>query len=498
MADFRREFAATQLPSQRAWQPDLFGAVDEASLYHDPTRWGFFSLLHASESGDGRRKSQRTYPLVKLPWVIDRVDPQRDTWISQAEFAKFNRRLVNLLRLGVCFVDLDTYRSELGGLSAHAQASLLLDYCDSEGIPVPSVVLHSGRGLYAKWILSPAVGRRALPYWNAVQTQLVTRLARFGADFGARDGSRVLRLVGVVNARSGTVCRVLHVNERDGQPITYEIDSLGDCLFPLSREELRQRRQERRERREREEVVAEVGRRERGAPLRLVPGNASLGNLRSFSGRQLAWGRLLDLRRLADLRYAGGPVREGERMKFLLWQLNFLLLSGATNALGLWHEAAEVARRIDPAWGYDSTELGTLYRKARQFAAGETVEFEGRQYPALYTPRNDTLINLFGITDTEQDEGGLVTIVSRDVARQRDAARKREARARGRERREAERHELAKRIVRLRDEQNLTWRQIDAQVPVSIGKAFALYGVFKKASVLLGGVGGVPTVLPLV
>ena len=51
---------------ERAWQPDLFGAVDEASLYHDADRWGFFSLLYASESGDGRRKYQRAYPLVKL------------------------------------------------------------------------------------------------------------------------------------------------------------------------------------------------------------------------------------------------------------------------------------------------------------------------------------------------------------------------------------------------------------------------------------------------
>ena len=462
--------------SSQPWQPDLFGAVDEASLYHDADRWGFFSLLHASESGDGRRKYQRTYPLVKLPWVIDRVDPRRDTWISQAEFSKFNRRLVNLLRLGVCFVDLDTYRSELRGVSPDSQASLLLEYCEGEGIPVPSLILHSGRGLYAKWILSPVLSRRALPYWNAIQKQLLNRLRRFGADFGARDGSRVLRLVGVVNAKSGTVCRVLHVNERDGEPISYDIDYLGDCVFPLSREELRQRRQERRERREREEAVAEVevDGPERGASLRVVPGNASLANLRGFSGPQLAWDRLHDLRRLVDVRYGSAPVPEGARMSLLFWQLNFLLLSGATNSLGLWHEAAAVARRLDPDWGYDSTELGTLYRKAQQFGAGERVEFAGRSYPALYTPRNAKLIDLFSITDAEQRE--LATIISREEARRRDAERKRAQRAKAREAREADRQELVRRIVTLRDEENLTWPQIEAQVPVSRRSLFNYYG----------------------
>ena len=139
--DFHRNIPILQLPAEhvavlreRAWQPDLFGPLDEASLYHtDTERWGFFSLLLASESGDGRRKSQRTYPLIKLPWVVDRVDPQRDTWITQAEFSKFNRRLVNLLRVGVCFVDLDTYKGTLSAVSQSAQAALLTEFCAGEG-----------------------------------------------------------------------------------------------------------------------------------------------------------------------------------------------------------------------------------------------------------------------------------------------------------------------------------------------------------------------------
>ena len=454
-------------------QLDLFGALDEASLYHGDA-WGFFSLLYAN----GRRgaKRQRTYPLNRLPWAIEHVDPRCDTWISQAQFSKFNRRLVNLLRVGLCFLDLDTYRTPLGAVSEEAQAALLIEYCDGEGIPVPSVIVGSGRGLYAKWLLRPVLSRRALPYWNAVQAALAARLRRFGADTGALDGSRVLRLVGVVNAKSATVCRVLHVVESDGEPIRYDVDTLGECVLPVSRAELRRRRAERAERSERE------------PPLRAVPGTGRAANLRSFSGRQLAWDRLLDLRRLVDLRYGTGPVPEGVRMTTLFWQLNFLLLSGATHSRGMWHEAAAVAKRLDPDWGYASTELGTLYRKAMRFEAGERVEFAGRLYPALYTPRNATLITLFQITDEEQRE--LATIVSRDEDRRRDAVRKRVARAKAREAREERREALTWRIVELRDEQKLSWPAIALQVPVSMGNAYALYRAFKKPSLLLGGVGG--------
>ncbi|HZK25535.1 MAG TPA: hypothetical protein VFC74_09155, partial [Oscillospiraceae bacterium] len=164
---------------------------------------------------------------------------------------------------------------------------------------------------------------------------------------------------------------------------------------------------------------------------KLIDGGKS-DNLRGFSGRQLAWHRLEDLRTLMSLR---GGVAEGDRMLHLHWQTNFLLLSGATNSRLMYHEAATLARAIDDGWGYNCKELMTLYSKAKQFEAGEKVSFGGKEYPALYTPRNDTLINLFEITDDEQRE--LRTIISKGMAaerhRDRDTERRRAAGAVDRE-----------------------------------------------------------------
>ena len=100
--------------------PPLSG-LEEAALYHDAGEQGFFSLLWLGNgavasklprrASQGRPRVQRSYPLRVMPQIIENLDQNRDTWISQAEFIRPNRRVVYLLRLNLCFVDLDTYKT---------------------------------------------------------------------------------------------------------------------------------------------------------------------------------------------------------------------------------------------------------------------------------------------------------------------------------------------------------------------------------------------------
>ena len=393
-------------------QLNLFDPLDEALGYHDIARPGFFSILKSQNDG---AKRQRSYRLSQMPLVIHLLDKSRDTWISQAEFTQPNRRVVNLWRVGLLFVDLDTYKVDMSG-DPERMAQALVMHCQDEGIPAPSLVVFSGRGLQAKWLLDAAIPRQALPRWNLCQRALVDRLTSFGADQQAKDASRVLRLVGAVNTKSGEVARVVGVTEADGQPVRYGFEYLCEWLLPMARETIERERQD--------WAAQKAARQARNQQLVVLPGGRQINGLRGFSGRQLAWHRMEDLRKLAELR---GGVHEGERMLHLFWQLNFLLLSGATNTGQMWHEAQALARAIDPSWHSDKSALSTLYAKARQFEAGESVDFNGKAYPALYTPKNDHLISLFRITDTEQAE--MKTIITADVARGRDAGRKAASRA---------------------------------------------------------------------
>jgi hypothetical protein len=280
-------------------------------------------------------------------------------------------------------------------------------FCAEEGIPPPSMLIYSGRGIQAKWLLEGTIPRQALPRWNACQRYLVDRLEHVGADPMAKDASRVLRLVETVNSKSGEMCRVVHVQSGiDGQPVRYNFEYLAEALLPTARWTIEQQRR----------ALAEHIQRK---PFKLVSvSGGKTNNLKGFSGRQLAWDRLEDLRKLAKLR---GGVSEGSRMQHLFWRLNFLLLSGATNSKQMYHEASALARELDPQWNSRSKELMTLFSKARAYESGERVSFGGKEYPPLYTPKNDTLINLFRITTDEQRQ--LKTIISSDMVLERDRKR---------------------------------------------------------------------------
>jgi len=225
-----------------------------------------------------------------------------------------------------------------------------------------------------------------------------------------------LRVVGTVNTKSGATVKIAHITcGADGEPIRYSFDYLCEWLLPFSREQLDKMRSDRAEQREQRQQKAE---------LHLASSQQAIKGLRAFSGRQLAWHRLEDLRTLVTLR---GGVAEGGRMVWTFWALNFLLLSGATNSNQMYYEVRALAAGAGIGFrDMQEGELSTLFRKAQAHERGEKVDFNGHMYSPLYTPKNQSLIDTFGITDAEQRQ--LRTIVSQDEAKERDKRRKAQSR----------------------------------------------------------------------
>jgi hypothetical protein len=389
---------------------DLFNGLEEAQCYHNTERFGTFSILRAD--GVSKRKAQRTYPLRELAQVIDSLDKNTDTWISQGEFKGFNRRVVNLLRTGVIFADLDYYHTPFKSYGPEAMAWAVVQRCHDDGLPIPSLVLFSGRGLQVKWLLDEPIPSQALPRWNAVQKALGAALADMGADPSARDASRVLRLVGTVNTKTNEYARVVYVNGAMKSPTAYSFNDFADSVLPHTREEIESFRAKRKQ-------------------FKLIHGNRS-GTLKSLHGGQMAWHRLKDLQKLSELR---GGIAEGARMTSLLWQLNFAFLSGQIHPSQSWYEAKSLAAGIDPSWSLPLGDLSTLYAKAKAHQQGKRIEFNGREYSPLYTPKNQTLIDIFKITADEEQQ--LRTIVSKGESdrrhREREKARRRAEGAQSRE-----------------------------------------------------------------
>ena len=460
---------------QTATKPQsLLTGLEEASLIHNPNDFGYFSLLlvklqyqpqvdRGERSANSAPKEQYSYLLCKMPIVFMELDLNRDTWYSQADFTGLNRRLVNLLRLNLCFVDLDTYKTDWRSDSPEHICECVYGYCRYEGIPEPSLILYSGRGLQVKWLLERPIPRAALPRWNAIQSHLVTALERYGADQGARDASRVLRIVDTINTRSGERVRVLWVNEENGVIKRYNFEYLAETILPLARNALKEQREAKQAR----------------PRLTIIPGTKT-GNLRSFSPRQLAWDRQEDLRTLAALRmWTVNGIPHGFRSKYIHWVLNFLLLSGAAHSSNMFYEAQALVREVCPDFAKDKevrSVLSTLYTKAKAYEAGEKIEFNGKKYPPLYTPRNDTLIELFDIQPHEFPF--LKTIIPTDVAKARHAEREQERREKAGAMDRAtyvetrkETAEQRRAQARLLKAKGLTWAEVGKEMGISANAA---------------------------
>ena len=428
-------------------QIQLFDAVSEAGLYHDSERFGFFSVLYKISND---KTEQRSYRLPKMAEVIQLLPKNRDTWISQAEFATPNRRIVNLAWLTSLFIDVDCYK--VGIDPRKAEALLLLD-CEEDRFPMPSIIISSGRGLQVKWFLDKPLPRHALPRWNAAQRALVDKFLHLGADPVAKDASRVLRLVETVNTKNGEIVHVSWVNTiKDGADVqSYDFDYLCEYLLPFTREQLAQMREDRRKKYEEHQQKKALL-----PKLEIIDGNSQAK--RGFSNRQLAWHRLEDLRTLYKLR--NGNI-EGQSMPLLFWSLNFMLLSGATNPAQMFYEAVALCQEYGLGEFQRKGELSTLYAKAKQFEAGKMVEYNGNSYPALYTPRNSTLIDLFSITPDEQRQLRTIIGIEESKTRDRVQAEKRRREA-GTLHRSAylESHEQRRTTARLFRAQGRSWKEI--------------------------------------
>ena len=399
------------------------GSLPEARLLHEAKAPGFFALLTKPRPDDrdragrvygkaSRRSRQASYRIEHLPLILERLDPSRDSFLSQAQFFCPTRRVIHLWHINLCFVDLDVYKSALAGEDLNHVVQVLRRYCDDEGVPLPSVIISSGRGLYAKWLLERPLPQAALPRWNAVQEALLEKFAPFHADWKARSASQVLRLVQTVNTKSGKLVCVLHVEEVDGKPLRHDFERLADAVLPWTRQELEALRTRR--------ALQKAGQRE----FRLLRGGRE--GPAKFSIRSLAWARLQDLRTLQRMR--GGMIEEGLRETTLFWSLSFMVASGATPARQMFYEARSLAWELNPGfvWNRDwrDSDLSTLYRRAQH-----EMKHPGDRKAGLYWVTNRRLIETFRITADEERQ--LKTIVSRDEKRRRNAEQHSETRRPG-------------------------------------------------------------------
>jgi hypothetical protein len=227
--------------------PSVFAPHDQIS---DLSAEEYFRLLHP-EGSRGRAavlckhggdevenfSLEHAGMIMQMPLFLD-----QSSFLTLHRFWK-GRRGEHLAALNAFYVDLDYFNApQWRGKSPDEVQAVYSAQLLISGMPQPSIFLHTGRGVAAIWLIEETPVA-AVPRWQGAMSALIEFSASFGVDERCRDTSRIFRIPGTINEKSGKVVRV-----SGGTGRRYGFDALADQVFKASgrptREELEERKKQ--------------------------------------------------------------------------------------------------------------------------------------------------------------------------------------------------------------------------------------------------------------
>lgn len=286
----------------------------------------------------------------------------KDVYISQNTFNNRSRRLTHLKELKALYIDIDCYKVNLS-----KEAVKYFMENDLYGqIPVPNMLIDSGRGLYYIIFLENTKVED-LPKWQLVERYLYEKLKNLGADNKALDATRVLRVVGSTNSKNNELVKVI-----DTYDYQYTLDEIIENYIPEVIED-------------RKEKQKPLGERKKGRKKKFV----SLFNLYN-----LYYTRFKDIKKLVEIR---NYEMTGYREITLFLIRYFLNVYHGDDDLVM-EEVIEINNSFT-----EPLEINEVFNATRSGAIGATE--------SVYKYSNDKLIKLLDITPSEQKE--MATIIGK-------------------------------------------------------------------------------------
>lgn len=357
--------------------------------------------------------------------------------VQYVSMNRFTRRrhsaCVRAVRAG--FLDLDYTRDGLP--HAHRPHEeivfLVLAALEASGIPKPSWVTFSGRGIHIVWAFDGVSGQ-ALCRWqramkglrgprldadgNVSNRRVDVRVSEFqhrmlplwqllkglGLDRGCCDAARVLRVWGSINPKSGEMCRPAWP-AAIADISTVPFDAWADATCPYTRRE-----------------IAEIREARKFEPAPVKTDTAVPRMPRPFAANK--WRLVLDdLMALLDHRKA---LRVGTRM---LWAVFAATALSQTDG----GDAETWAERLAPLCGLPERELVMAFSGVEAgmiaHAAGEKREYEGKERPSFYDWSYERMVHELGISQEEADAAALLVLrPDGSKAGRSDAERQRDSR----------------------------------------------------------------------
>ena len=342
----------------------------------------------------------------------------KDVYISQNTFNNKSRRLIHLKELKALYIDIDCYKMNLS-----KEAVKYFMENDLYGqIPVPNMLIDSGRGLYYIIFLENTMAEE-LPKWQLVEKYLYEKLKDLGADNKALDATRVLRVTGTVNSKNNSIVKVI-----DTYDYQYTLDEIIENYIPEIIED-------------RKEKQKPKGVRKKGRKKKFV----SL-----FTLYKLYYTRFKDIKKLVEIR---NYEMTGYREVTLFLLRYFMNVYHGDDDLVM-EEILEINNSFTEPLEKDEVFKATL--------SGATRATEN-----VYKYSNDKLIKLLDITPLEQKQ--MATIISKTEKYYRNNKNRRNNRRNeeGLTNKEADKLKNEERILELK-RKKYTLKQISKELNLSI------------------------------
>ena len=343
----------------------------------------------------------------------------KDVYISQNTFNNKSRRLIHLKELKALYIDIDCYKMNLS-----KEAVKYFMENDLYGqIPVPNMLIDSGRGLYYIIFLENTIAEE-LPKWQLVEKYLYEKLKDLGADNKALDATRVLRVTGTVNSKNNSIVKVI-----DTYDYQYTLDEIIENYIPEVNED-------------RKEKQKPKGVRKKGRKKKFV----SLFNLYN-----LYYTRFMDIKKLVEIR---NYEMTGYREVTLFLLRYFMNVYHNCDDDLVMEEVLEINNSFTEPLEKDEVFKATL--------SGATRATEN-----VYKYSNDKLIKLLDITPLEQKQ--MATIISKSEKYYRNNKSRRDNRRNeeGLTNKEADKLKNEERILELK-RKKYTLKQISKELNLSI------------------------------
>ncbi|WP_281966803.1 hypothetical protein [Roseovarius nanhaiticus] len=392
------------------------------------------TVCHIDSDGEWIPETISFKNLIQRTQEISYNNNEQDVYITQNVF-RFGRKEQNADYINSFYIDIDYYKVPQHRHKSAEQVSMeAMRQLERLGLPEPTHVISSGRGLQLLWCIEKEKltyhGNDVRKRWKALQKRLSGALESFGIDEGAKDISRVFRVVGTINSKNGALVRLIW-QKSDGF-YRYKFEDFANQVFGDTREEYHARRAERdrvksekQAQRNKNNVVDMKARKAARAKKRASEGKAVMNGLPISTIMDM---RAEELIRLVKVRFANSHINEGQRNNFIFHIA--LAKSYVTQSSSLLQKMVKIAQMIAPDLTVKDIEnsIYSVVKRAEKAENGQLIIWNGRKRDPRYRYSTGRIIQDLGITTKEMKEAGLVTLASPELKRRRKAARERQRR----------------------------------------------------------------------